>query len=137
MTLLDSLPTRPLRPVELEALREADGVTEAAPLGVAADAIRALAVQAGDTIHGLAHDPDEGWVVVESREAGDPEDLAAVRDALKRREATRVDDGDTAGDDRDTAGDSTDDDRDTTGDAAGDGIGTDGGGGTGGSGNVR
>ncbi|WP_435064091.1 hypothetical protein [Halobaculum sp. EA56] len=94
MTLIESLPPRPLRSAELEALREADSVTEAAPLGVDDDAVRALAVQAGETIHGLGHDPDEGWTVVESREAGDPEDLAAVRDALKTWEARRAAVGD-------------------------------------------
>lgn len=90
MTLLDSLPSRPLRSAELEALRDAAAVTEAAPLGVDDDDIRALAVQAGETIHGLGYDPDAGWSVVDSREAGDPEDLAAVRDSLKRWEATRA-----------------------------------------------
>jgi len=99
VTLIDSLPSRPLRSVELDALRDADGVAEAAPLGVNDDAIRALAVQAGETIHGLGYDPDEGWVVVGSRTAGDPEDLAAVRDSLKSWEATRAehDDGDAVG----------------------------------------
>ncbi|UIP01175.1 hypothetical protein Hbl1158_07460 [Halobaculum sp. CBA1158] len=109
MTLIDSLPPRPLRSAELEALRDAERVTEAAPLGVDSagrspassrtesgddDAIRALAVQAGETIHGLAYDSESGWTVVESREAGDPEDLAAVRDALKSWEARRAAVGD-------------------------------------------
>ena len=90
MTVLDSLPSRPLRSSELQALRDADSVTEAVPLGVDDDDIRALAVQAGETIHGLGYDPDAGWTVVDSREAGDPEDLAAVRDSLKRWEAQRA-----------------------------------------------
>ncbi|MFC7136689.1 hypothetical protein [Halobaculum litoreum] len=90
MTIIDSLPSRGLRSAELEALREADSVTEAAPLGVDDDDIRALAVQAGDTIFGLGYDPDDGWSVVDSREAGDPADLAAVRDALKNWEARRA-----------------------------------------------
>ncbi|QZX99712.1 hypothetical protein [Halobaculum rubrum] len=90
MSVLDSLPPRPLRSAELEALRDADSVTEAAPLGVDDDDIRALAVQAGETIHGLGYDPDTGWTVVDSREAGDPEDLAAVRDSLKSWEAERA-----------------------------------------------
>lgn len=90
VTVLDSLPPRPLRSSELQALRDADGVTEAAPLGVDDDDIRALAVQAGETIHGLGYDPDTGWTVVDSREAGDPEDLAAVRDSLKSWEAKRA-----------------------------------------------
>ena len=90
VTLIDSLPPRPLRSAELEALRDADNVTEAAPLGIDDDDIRALAVQAGDTIYGLGYDPAEGWRVVDDREAGDPEDLAAVRDSLKNWEARRA-----------------------------------------------
>ncbi|SHG95682.1 hypothetical protein [Halobaculum gomorrense] len=104
MTLLDSLPARPLRSAELQALRDADSVAEAAPLGVDSagrspansrtesgdDDIRALAVQAGETIHGLGYDPETGWTVVDSREAGDPEDLSAIRDSLKRWEAKRA-----------------------------------------------
>ncbi|MFC7098469.1 hypothetical protein [Halobaculum marinum] len=90
MSIIESLPSRPLRSAELEAFREADSITEAAPLGVDDDDIRALAVQAGDTIYGLGYDPDGGWTVVDSREAGDPEDLAAVRDSLKNWEARRA-----------------------------------------------
>ncbi|MFC7068180.1 hypothetical protein [Halobaculum lipolyticum] len=90
MTIIESLPPRPLRSAELEALRDADSVTEAAPLGVDDDEMRALAVQAGETIYGLGYDPDGGWSVVDSREAGDPEDLAAVRDSLKSWEARRA-----------------------------------------------
>ncbi len=90
VTVLDSLPSRPLRSAELEALRDADSVTEAAPLGVDDDDIRALAVQTDETIHGLGYDPDSGWTVVDSREADDPEDLAAVRDSLKSWEAKRA-----------------------------------------------
>ena len=90
MTVLDSLPPRPLRSSELQTLRDADSVTEAAPLGVDNDDIRALAVQAGETIHGLGYDPETGWTVIDSREAGDPEDLAAVRDSLKSWDAKRA-----------------------------------------------
>ncbi len=90
VTIIESLPPRPLRSAELEALRDADSVTEAAPLGVDDDEMRALAVQAGETIYGLGYDPDGGWSVVDSREAGDPEDLAAVRDSLKSWEARRA-----------------------------------------------
>lgn len=90
MNPIESLPPRPLRSAELEALREADRVVEAAPLGVDDDDIRALAVQTGETIHGLGYDPDSGWTVVDSREAGDPDDLAAVRDSLKRWESERA-----------------------------------------------
>lgn len=90
MAILESLPARPLRSTELQALRDADSVTEAAPLGVDDDDIRALAVQTGETIFGLGYDPDDGWSVVDKREAGDPEDLAAVRNSLKSWEARRA-----------------------------------------------
>ena len=86
---IKSLPDRPLRAAELDALREAETVVEAAPLGVADDEIRALAVQAGGTLFGLGYDGTDGWTVVDEREAGDPEDLAAVRDALKEWEAPK------------------------------------------------
>ncbi|QLG26383.1 hypothetical protein HUG10_01975 [Halorarum halophilum] len=85
---IKSLPDRPLRAAELDALREADAVVEAAPLGVADSDIRALAVQLGETLYGLGYDEADGWTVVDEREAGDPEDLSAVREALKEWEAT-------------------------------------------------
>lgn len=97
---IKSLPDRPLRADELEGLREADSVVEAAPLGLvdgegarggsadAAGVIRALAVQAAETLYGLGYDEANGWTVVDEREAGDPEDLAAVRDALKDWDGT-------------------------------------------------
>lgn len=88
MRYIESLPDRPLRADELDALRETDSVTEAAPLGVANDEIRALAIQVGETLFGLGYDAEDGWTVVDKREAGDPEDLAAVRDALKNWETT-------------------------------------------------
>jgi len=83
MFALDSLPARPLRDDELNALRESEAVVEAAPLARAEDGVRHLALQAGDRLYGLGYRDDEGWVVVDDRFAGDTEDLAAVRDALR------------------------------------------------------
>ncbi|QLG62984.1 hypothetical protein [Halorarum salinum] len=83
MRYIKSLPGRPLRAAELDALREAEAIVEAAPLGVADDVIRALAVQVDGTLFGLGYEAAAGWTVVDRRDAGDPEDLAAVRDALK------------------------------------------------------
>jgi len=80
---LDSLPARPLTDEELNALRESDAVVEAAPLARAEDGVRHLALQAGDRLYGLGFRDDEGWVVVDDRFAGDTDDLAAVRDALR------------------------------------------------------
>lgn len=80
---LDSLPDRPLNADELQSLRESDAVVEAAPLAEAEDGIHHLALQAGERLYGLGYRPDEGWVVVEDRIAGDTDDLAAVRDALR------------------------------------------------------
>ncbi|WP_435128242.1 hypothetical protein [Halobaculum sp. D14] len=92
MRYIESLPDRPLRESELESLREADSVVEAAPLGVADDEIRALAIQVGDRLFGLGYDDADGWTEVDTREAADPEDLAAVRDSLKNWDAKRSDD---------------------------------------------
>ncbi|WP_313691005.1 hypothetical protein [Halorarum halobium] len=89
MRYIKSLPTRPLRAAELDALRDADGVVEAALLGVADGEIGAFAMQIGGTIYGLAYDDRDGWTVVDRREAGEPEDLAAVRDALKNWDTKR------------------------------------------------
>lgn len=80
---LDSLPDRPLTDEELRTLRESDAVVEAAPLARAEDGVRHLALQAGDRLYGVGYRDDEGWVVVDERVAGEPEDLAAVRDALR------------------------------------------------------
>lgn len=80
---LDSLPDRPLTDDELRGLRESDTVVEAAPLARAEDGVRHLALQAGDRLYGLGYRDDEGWVVVDDRFAGDTDDLAAVRDALR------------------------------------------------------
>lgn len=92
---IKSFPDRPLRAAELDALRGSDAVVEAAPLGIdgeggghgvdggSGDVIRALAVQVGGTLYGLAFSEAGGWTVVDEREADDPEDLAAVRDALR------------------------------------------------------
>lgn len=80
---LDSLPDRPLSDDELAALRESDAVVEAAPLARAEDGVRHLALQAGDRLYGLGYRDDGGWVVVTDRFAGDTDDLAAVRDALR------------------------------------------------------
>lgn len=83
MFALDTLPDRPLTDEELSALRESDAVVEAAPLARADDGVRHLALQAGDRLYGLGYRDDEGWVVVDDRFAGDTDDLAAVRDALR------------------------------------------------------
>ena len=83
MFALDSLPDRALTDDELRALRESDAVVEAAPLARAEDGVRHLALQAGDRLYGVGDRDDEGWVVVDERVAGEPEDLAAVRDALR------------------------------------------------------
>ena len=80
---LDSLPDRALSDDELQTLRESDAVVEAAPLARAEDGIRHLALQAGDRLYGLGYRDADGWVVVEERFAGDTDDLAAVRDALR------------------------------------------------------
>lgn len=82
MAALDSLPSRPLRPSELASLRESDGVVEAAPLGRTDDEVRHFALQVGEYLYGVGY-RDGGWAVVERRVAGDPGDLAAVRDALR------------------------------------------------------
>lgn len=83
MSVLDSLPDRPLDDNELQALRESDAIVEAAPLARAEDGVRHIAIQAGDRLYGVGYRDDEGWVVVESRIAGDTDDLAAVRDELR------------------------------------------------------
>lgn len=83
MSVLDSLPDRPLSDDELRALRESDAIVEAAPLARAEDGIRHLAMQAGERLYGVGYRDDEGWVVVADRVAGDTDDLAAVRDALR------------------------------------------------------
>lgn len=83
MFTLDSLPDRPLTDEELRTLRESDAVVEAAPLARAEDGVRHLALQSGERLYGLGYRDDEGWVVVEDRVAGDTDDLAAVRDALR------------------------------------------------------
>ena len=92
---IKSFPDRPIRAAELDALRDSDAVIEAAPLGIdgervghgvdggSGDAIRAVAVQVDETLYGLAFSGEGGWTVVDEREADDPEDLAAVRDALR------------------------------------------------------
>ncbi|WP_049981463.1 hypothetical protein [Halolamina rubra] len=80
---LDSLPDRPLTEEELRGLRESDALVEAAALARAEDGIRHLAIQANDKLYGMGYRDDEGWVLVEERVAGDTDDLAAVRDALK------------------------------------------------------
>lgn len=80
---LDSLPDRPLKADELQSLRDSDAVVEAAPLAEAEDGIHHLALQAGERLYGLGYRDGEGWVVVEDRFAGDTDDLAAVRDALR------------------------------------------------------
>jgi hypothetical protein len=80
---LDSLPNRPLNADELQSLRDSDAVVEAAPLAQAEDGIHHLALQAGERLYGLGYRDDEGWVVVADRIAGDTDDLAAVRDALR------------------------------------------------------
>lgn len=83
MSVLDSLPDRPLDDAELRALRESDAIVEAAPLARAEDGVRHLAIQAGDRLYGVGYRDDEGWVVVEDRVAGDTEDLEAVRNELR------------------------------------------------------
>lgn len=83
MFALDTLPDRALTDEELSTLRESDTVVEAAPLARADDGVRHLALQAGDRLYGLGYRDDDGWVVVEDRFAGDTDDLAAVRDALR------------------------------------------------------
>lgn len=83
MFALDTLPDRALTDEELSALRESDAVVEAAPLARADDGVRHLALQAADRLYGLGYRDDEGWVVVDDRFAGDTDDLAAVRDALR------------------------------------------------------
>lgn len=83
MSALDSLPDRPLSDDEIRALRESDVVVEAAPLARADHGVRHLALQADDRLYGLGYRDDEGWVVVTDRVAGDTDDLAAVRDALR------------------------------------------------------
>ena len=83
MFALDTLPDRALTDEELSALRESDAVVEAAPLARADDGVRHLALQAGDRLYGLGYRDNEGWVVVDDRFAGDTDDLAAVRDALR------------------------------------------------------
>lgn len=80
---LDSLPPRPLTRAELDSLRESDAVVEAAPLARAGEEIRHLAMQVGETLYGVGYRDDAGWAVVTKRGAGDPEDLAAVRDELR------------------------------------------------------
>lgn len=80
---LDSLPDRPLTEGELRSLRESDALVEAAALAHAEDGIRHLAMQANDRLYGIGYRDDEGWVLVEDRVAGDTDDLAAVRDALR------------------------------------------------------
>ena len=83
MTVLESLPPRPLRRSELDALRESDAVVEAAPLARAGDEIRHVAVQVGETLYGVGYRDGDGWSVVTRRVADDPDDLAAVRDDLR------------------------------------------------------
>ncbi|MFW5935601.1 MAG: hypothetical protein ACOCQL_07100 [Halolamina sp.] len=80
---LDSLPDRPLTEEELRGLRESDALVEAAALARAEDGVRHLAIQANDRLYGMGYRDDEGWMLVEERVAGDTNDLAAVRDALK------------------------------------------------------
>ncbi len=80
---LDSLPDRPLTEEELRGLRESDALVEAAALARADDGVRHLAIQANDRLYGMGYRDDEGWTLVEDRVAGDTDDLAAVRDALK------------------------------------------------------
>ncbi|KPN31238.1 hypothetical protein SY89_01981 [Halolamina pelagica] len=80
---LDSLPARPLTETELRALRDSDALVEAAALAQAEDGIRHLALQANDRLYGIGYRDDEGWVLVEDRVAGDTDDLAAVRNALR------------------------------------------------------
>lgn len=83
MSVLDSLPDRPLDDDELRALRESDAIVEAAPLARAEDGVRHLAIQSGERLYGVGYRDDEGWVVVEDRIAGDTDDLTAVRDELR------------------------------------------------------
>lgn len=82
MSVLDSLPDRPLSDSELRTLRESDPVVEAAPLARAQDGIRHLALQVEDSLYGIGYDDEEGWVVVDERTAGDPDDIAALREEL-------------------------------------------------------
>ncbi|MFB6221237.1 MAG: hypothetical protein ABEH90_07340 [Halolamina sp.] len=83
MSVLDSLPDRPLSDDEVRALRGSEAVVEAAPLARAEDGVRHLALQAGERLYGVGYRDDEGWVVVTDRIADDPDDLAAVRDELR------------------------------------------------------
>lgn len=83
MSVLDSLPPRPLTDAELQTLRESDAIVEAAPLARAGEEIRHLAIQAGDLLYGVGYRDDDGWTIVTKRVADDPDDLAAVRDSLK------------------------------------------------------
>lgn len=83
VSALDSLPDRPLTDDELRALREGDAVVEVAPLARAEWGVQHLALQAGDRLYGIGYRDEEGWVVVTDRVAGDTDDLAAVRDALR------------------------------------------------------
>ncbi|KTG10345.1 hypothetical protein AUR64_12300 [Haloprofundus marisrubri] len=99
MRPFQSLPDRALTDAELQALRESDAITEAAPMALVAQepGIRLLALQYEETLYGLGYDPEEGWTVVTERGADDPKDLEAVRDILRGwadgvyRDATHVD----------------------------------------------
>jgi hypothetical protein len=83
VSVLGSLPDRPLDEDELRALRESDAIVEAAPLARAEDGVRHLAMQVGDRLYGVGYRDDEGWAVVDDRVARDTDDLAAIRDALR------------------------------------------------------
>jgi hypothetical protein len=76
VSVLDSLPERPL------SEGESGPVVEAAPLARAEDGVRHLALQVEDTLYEVGYDDEEGWVAIDERTAGDPDDFAALREEL-------------------------------------------------------
>jgi hypothetical protein len=95
MTVVETLPARPLRPAEVDALSDADGVAGAFPVASRHPSLGGAAVGVvvvvGSTARALALVGDDGWTVVGTRDVettpGGAVALAA-NDAIDSLQAT-------------------------------------------------
>lgn len=88
MTMLDSLPGRPLSPAEFDAVNDADAVELAVPVGEEGS-VDGLVVATDEWVRGLAFDADAGGWTAVTRESIDGrsrfEALQACEEAVRAR----------------------------------------------------
>jgi len=99
MSVLDSLPDRPLTDAELTDLNRSDALDVAVdvtePEAKSPGDVRGLLLATEDWVKGLAYDDDGGWRVAATRELGDADERF---DAMQHCEEAIQDVLETAGD---------------------------------------